>query len=124
VSVNLNPASSVTNQPWLFTIVAGNNIANITLYIDGNPVETWTATGTYTYTGDSYSPGTHAYYLEAYDNNGNRIREPPSENLQFTVETPKEPTAMELWKILSIITVLACGTGLLIVAFKPKKTDS
>jgi hypothetical protein len=121
VSVNLKPANSATNQPWVFTIVAGNDVANVTLYIDGNPVETWTAAGTYTYAGDAYSTGTHTYFVDAYDNNGNRIREPASENLQFIVEAPK---AIELWKILSVITVLACGTGLLFVAFKPKKTEN
>ena len=124
VSVNLNVASSVTNHPWFFTIIAGNGVANVTLCIDGNPVETWTMAGTHIYTGDAYSIGTHTYFVEAYDNNGNRIRETSAVNLQFTVEASKEPVAIEFWKILSVIAVLACGTGLLIVVLKPKKTYS
>ena len=64
----------------------GSGIATITLYIDDEPVKTWTTAGIHIYDEGSYSNGTHTYYVEAIDNAGNIIRNPVSGYLEFSVE--------------------------------------
>jgi hypothetical protein len=108
-----------------FTITANDNtggsgIKNITLYIDGTPVQTWTTAGAHNYTGGPYSQGTHTYYAEVFDNANNKGREPATGNNEFTVAQPPLPSWM-LWVIRGIIATLVVVTVTMIVWLRRKK---
>jgi len=106
VSATMNPSSPDTTKTVTFTVVVNDNtggsgIANVTLYIDGNPAQTWTTSGTHTYTGGPYSEGTHTYYVQAFDNANNKGRDPITGNKEFTVSVPAQP--IPLWQILALV---------------------
>jgi hypothetical protein len=124
ISVEITPENSGSSQ-IIFSITAaddvqGSGIATITLYIDDEPVKTWTTEGTYIYDEGVYSNGTHTYYVEARDNAGNAIRNPETGYLQFSVEENAN-IELEMWKILGVALVLANGTALVLLAVKRKK---
>jgi hypothetical protein len=108
-----------------FTVTAngknGNGIANITLYVDGTPVASWNTAGTYTYSEGVYSKGRHTCYVEAYDNQGAKTRDPPSEILSFYVSESTIFESNELWKIVGVILVIANGAGLIFLSLKRRK---
>ena len=101
--------------------IQGSGISTVTLYIDENPVKTWTTAGTHIYDEGFYSNGKHTYYVEAVDNAGNIVREPVSGYLEFTVEEGTQIDQMELWKLMSIILVLVGGSILAMLSIKMKK---
>jgi len=125
ISVTMTPENSGSSQR-VFSVtseddIQGSGIATITLYIDDNPVKTWTTPGTHIYDEGVYSNGTHTYYIEAIDNAGNIGRNPVSGYIQFSVEENTNIEQVELWKILGVVLVLANGTALVLLAMRRKK---
>jgi len=120
VSLTVTPANSGI-ATRAFTVTAydtgGSGIANVILYVDDQPVATWTAAGTYTYGDARYSPGTHTCYVEAFDNSGNRA----SETLEFSVSEMALFEATELWKLPGVILVIASSIALVYLFRKGKK---
>ncbi len=125
ITITITPENSGSSQR-IFTVTAeddiqGSGIATITLYIDDNPVKTWTTAGTHIYDEGSYSNGTHTYYVESIDNAGNSVRNPESGYLEFLVEESSNNEEVEMWKILGVVLVLANGAALVLLAMKRKK---
>ncbi len=125
ITITITPENSGSSQR-IFTVTAeddiqGSGIATITLYIDDNPVKTWTTAGTHIYDEGVYSNGTHTYYVEAMDNAGNAVRNPESGYLEFLVEESSNNEEVEMWKILGVVLVLANGAALVLLAMKRKK---
>jgi len=111
VRVDIDPKRPDVTQVVTFTVVVhdndgGSGIANATLYIDGNPVQTWTTAGTHTYISGPYSQGRHTYYVEAFDNYNNRKTDPPEGNREFWVSTQQLLQPTYLWGVLAIGTVI------------------
>jgi hypothetical protein len=124
VSLTVTPANTgLANR--VFTVAAddagGSGIANITLYVDGAPVATWTVAGTYTYSESVYSQGKHTCYAEACDNQGNKARNPATETLEFSVSETTMFEATELWKVVGVVLVLANGAALIYFSQRRKK---
>jgi len=74
VSVAHNPERPTTAQTVTFTVTAsdeGSGVAYVELYVDGNLVQTWNASGTFTYVRGPYPVGTRTYYAVAVDMAGN-----------------------------------------------------
>ena len=101
--------------------IQGSGISTVTLYIDESPVKTWTTAGTHVYDEGIYSKGKHTFYVEAVDNAGNRVRNPVSGYLEFTVEESALIDQMELWKLVGIILVAVGGITLVMLSIRIKK---
>ena len=74
VSVTHSPERPTTAQAVMFTVTVsdeGSGVVYVALYVDGNLVQTWNASGTYTYVGGPYPAGIRTYYAVAVDAAGN-----------------------------------------------------
>jgi hypothetical protein len=114
-SLTINLPTPNTKQIITFTINAldeayGSGIANITLYIDGNAVRTWTTNGTLTYSGGPFSNGVHTYYVEAFDNANNMVRDPATGTDEFTVSEPPPPLQVPMWLLIASVSIFAVIT--------------
>ena len=118
ISVTLSSSFPTTAQNLFFTVIAsdyvdGSGITNVTLYVDGSPVQTWMTTGTFTYSGGPYSQGIHTYYVEAFDNANNVAA---AGNREFTIYfAPQEPEEsgnqpIALGFFLAFISVTVVGS--------------
>jgi hypothetical protein len=126
VSVSVSPSSLDAAQTAMFTIVAsddadGSGIANVTLYVDGVAVKTWTTAGTHTYSGGPYSEGVHAFYVEAFDGADNKARDPAAGNREFTVSSEQAQQPITLWLLLIFVFVTAVVIGASLLLGKRKK---
>jgi hypothetical protein len=125
ISVSIDPSDPDTTETISFTVTANDNaggsgIANISLYVDGNLVQTWTTAGTHTYTDGPYSEGTHTYYVEAFDNAGNSAREPATGSNTFIVSLPPTPPAFP-WEWLTLAFVVVIIVVALSLAIRRKR---
>jgi len=120
VSVTISPSNPTTSSNVTFTVNATDaesGIANVTLYVDGNMVKTWTTEGSHTYTGGPYPKGNHTYRAIAYDIVGNMAE------ADGTFIITVEAVSVELsWWIAGVIAVAVVVGAVAIYFVKVRKT--
>jgi hypothetical protein len=121
VSVTIRLSHLNKTQTAAFTVVAsddtdGSGIANVTLFVDGVAVKTWTTAGTHTYSSGPYTEGVHTFYVEAFDNANNKGRDPTIGDKEFIVSSEQMQPPITLWALLIFVSVAAAAivAGLLI----------
>jgi hypothetical protein len=129
VSATVSPPSLNAVQTAIFTVAAsddagGSGIANVTLYVDGVAVQTWTTVGTYAYSGGPYSEGVHTFYVEAFDNANNKGRDPATSDREFIVSAEQTQQPVTLWLLLIFVSVSAIAIIVGLVIGKRKKRPS
>lgn len=111
---------SLNTQDLVFRVTSNDNangsgIANVTLYIDGNAVQTWNTEGTSSYPISSYPEGNHTYFLEAFDNADNKARDPVTGTKEAEIsQTTNQPKELSVLLALVSLITLCMGTGFMV----------
>ncbi|MEM2739001.1 MAG: hypothetical protein QXK93_08460, partial [Candidatus Bathyarchaeia archaeon] len=90
----------------------GSGVCNVGLYVDGELVANWTASGVYTFVSEPLKEGKHSFYAVAVDNLGNTVR---SDVYEFEV-FPRLPSRLIV--VFAVVAIIACLVIALLFAAK------
>lgn len=89
LTLHLIPENPTADDRITFTITTpSDNDTIIRIYMDDALIHQNIATGNYTYQAGPFAEGNHTYYLEAEDNDGTLIRDPPNGTKLLSIDPP------------------------------------
>jgi PKD repeat protein len=89
VTIHLAPDMPTTDDLINFTITTPQaNDTIIRIYVDDTLIHQNVSTGNYTYQAGPFPEGNHTYYLEAEDDEGTIIRDPPNGTKLLSIDPP------------------------------------
>jgi hypothetical protein len=107
VTIQITPDMPTTNDLINFTITTPQNKDTIIrIYVDDTLIHQNVSTGNYTYQDGPYQEGNHTYYLEAEDDKGTIIRDPPNGTKLLSIDPPSIELPTVPWYLL-LLPILA-----------------